>query len=187
MSSNMKIIRICEFCCQQFTAKTTRTKYCSPQCNKKSLKQKNREQKIESSNRETLGELNTDMEKIKAREFLNITQASRLIGISRRTIYRLIDRGELIIGKYGTRSVLRKCDLESFFAVPFVEATMKPLQEFPGIENCYHIGEIEKTFVISTTGLYLLLQRHGINKYRIGKFTYVDRKDIDSLLNASRI
>lgn len=155
----MKIIRICEFCRQQFTAKTTRTRYCSHQCNQKSLKQKNRQHRIESSNRETLGELNTDMEKIKAREFLNITQASKLIGISRRTIYRLIDRGELNIGKYGTRSVLRKCDLETFFAVPFVEATLKPVQEFPGIENCYHIGKIEKTFAISTTGLYLLLQR----------------------------
>lgn len=187
MSSNMKIIRICEFCKEQFTAKTTRTKYCSHRCNSRAYKVKDRNEKVEASNQETAANFSADLERIRLREFLNITQASLLLGISRRTIYRLIDRGELNTAKYGTRSVIRKCDLEAFFAIPIVEATMKPLQEFPGIDNCYSIGEIQKKFSISPAGLYLLLQRQGISKYTVGKYTYVAKEDIDIILNCARI
>ena len=71
--------------------------------------------------------------------------------------------------------------------LPIVEATMKPLQEFPGIGNCYSIGEIQKKFSISPAGLYLLLQRQGISKYTVGKYTYVTKADIDIILNCARI
>ena len=187
MSSNLRIIRICECCKEQFTARTTRTRYCSHPCNRKALKARDRNEKVETSNIETAAKLNAGLERIKVREFLSITQASLLLGISRRTIYRLIDRGELNIAKYGTRSVIRKCDLESFFAVPIVEATMKPLQEFPGIDNCYNIGEIQKKFGISPAALYLLIQRHGIAKYTVGKYTYVAKAGIDIILNGEGI
>lgn len=187
MSSNLRIIRICECCKEQFTAKTTRTRYCSHQCNRKALKARDRNKKVEASNHETVAHLNAGLERIKLREFLNITQAGLLLGISRRTIYRLIDRGQLNIAKYGTRSVIRKCDLESFFAVPIVETTLKPLQEFPGIQNCYNIGEIHKKYGISPAALYHLLQRQGIAKYTVGKFTYVAKADIDIILNGAEI
>lgn len=187
MSSNLRIIRICECCSEQFTAKTTRTKYCSHKCNKKILRSKDRNKKVEASNQETVAHLNTGLERIRLREFLSITEAGLLMGISRRTIYRLIDRGELNIAKYGTRSVIRKCDLESFFAIPIVEETMKPIQEFQGIDNCYNIGEIQKKFGISPAALYLLLQRQGIAKYTVGKYTYVSKADIDIILNGAEI
>jgi len=187
MSSNIEITRICEFCKEQFTARTTRTKYCSHKCNSRAYKALTRNKKVENSNKEMVSILNAPMQQIQQREFLNITQAGILLGISRRTIYRLIDRGHLNIAKYGTRTVLRKCDLESFFAVPIVESTLKPIQQFPGIENCYNIGEVQKLYSISPTGLYLMIQRHGINKYTVGNFTYVAKADIDLLLNAVQL
>jgi len=183
----MKITRICECCREQFTAKTTRTRYCSHRCNSRAYKLKERSKKVEASNQETAANFNADLEKIRLREFLSITQAGLLIGISRRTIYRLIDRGDLNIAKYGTRTVIRKCDLESFFSAPIVEATLKPLQQFPGTGNCYSIGEIQEKFKISPAGLYLLLQRQGISKFTIGKYTYVAKEDIDTILNTVTI
>ena len=39
MSSNIKIQKICEFCGQEFTARTLYTRYCSKSCNKKHYKQ----------------------------------------------------------------------------------------------------------------------------------------------------
>ena len=120
---------------------------------------------------------------MKQREFLNITQASAIFGISRRTVYRLIDRGVLNIAKFGTRTVLKKCDLESFFAVPIVEQTLEPVQAFPGIERCYNIGQAQAEFNISPAALYHLIQRHGITKYNVGKFTYVPKADLDIIFN----
>lgn len=186
MSSNIEVTRICEHCKKQFTARTTRTRYCSHICNSRGYKALARKGKVEKSNQETVQLLNTDLEKIKPLEFLKITQASLLFGISRSTIYRLVNKGQLDIGKFGKRTVLRRCDLEAFFAVPVQEVTLKTGQQFPGFDNCYTITEIQQKYNISSGALYLLLQRQGIVKYSVGRFTCVAKQDIDIIFNAGR-
>ena len=186
MSSNIEVIRICEHCKKQFTAKTTRTRYCSSICNSRGYKALVRKGKVEKSNNDTVQLLNTDLEKIKPLEFLKITQASLLFGISRSTIYRLVNQGHLDIAKFGRRTILRRCDLESFFAIPVQDITLKTGQQFPGFDNCYTITEIQQKYNISSGALYLLIQRQGIVKYSVGKFTCVAKQDIDIIFNGVR-
>ncbi|MFH6959611.1 helix-turn-helix domain-containing protein [Flavobacterium aquidurense] len=184
MSSNIEVIRICEHCKKQFTARTTRTRYCSPICNSRGYKSLVRKGKVEKSNNEIVQLLNTDLEKIKPLEFLKITQAILLFGISRSTIYRLVNNGQLDIAKFGKRTVIRRCDLEAFFAIPVQDVTLKTGQQFPGFDNCYTITEIQQKYNISSGALYLLIQRQGIVKYSVGKFTCVAKQDIDIIFNA---
>ena len=184
MSSKIEVIRICEHCKKQFTARTTRTRYCSPICNSRGYKALVRKGKVEKSNNETVQLLNTDLEKIKPLEFLKITQASLLFGISRSTIYRLVNTGHLDIAKFGKRTVIRRCDLEAFFAIPIQDVTLKTGQQFPGFDNCYTITQIQQKYNISSGALYLLIQRQGIVKYSVGKFTCVAKQDIDIIFNA---
>ena len=184
MSSNIEVIRICEHCKKQFTAKTTRTRYCSLICNSRGYKSLVRKGKIEKSNNEIVQLLNTDLEKIKPLEFLKISQATVLFGISRSTLYRLVNNGQLDIAKFGKRTVIRRCDLEAFFAIPVQDITLKTGQQFPGFDNCYTITEIQQKYSISSGALYLLIQRQGIVKYSVGKFTCVAKQDIDIIFNA---
>ena len=51
MSSNIRIQRICQQCKNEFTAKTTVTKYCSDRCSKRAYKAR---QKAEETKREFL-------------------------------------------------------------------------------------------------------------------------------------
>ena len=53
MSSNIEIKRVCEYCGNEFTARTTKTKYCSHKCNSRDYKKKIKEKKIQVSNKET--------------------------------------------------------------------------------------------------------------------------------------
>lgn len=184
MSSNIEVIRICEHCKKQFTARTTRTRYCSHICNSRGYKSMVRKGKVEKSNNEIVQLLNTDLEKIKPLEFLKITQATLLFGISRSTLYRLVNNGQLDIAKFGKRTVIRRCDLEAFFAIPVQDVTLKTGQQFPGFDNCYTITEIQQKYNISSGALYLLIQRQGIVKYSVGKFTCVAKQDIDIIFNA---
>lgn len=184
MSSNIEVIRICEHCKKQFTARTTRTRYCSHICNSRGYKALVRKGKVEKSNNEIVQLLNTDLEKIKPLEFLKITQATLLFGISRSTLYRLVNNGQLDIAKFGKRTVIRRCDLEAFFAIPVQDVTLKTGQQFPGFDNCYTITEIQQKYNISSGALYLLIQRQGIVKYSVGKFTCVAKQDIDIIFNA---
>lgn len=183
MSTNIKITRICEFCQNEFTAKTTKTKYCSLKCSSRAYKARTRKCKIEESNRQTEIARHPQLEAVKTKDFLSVNQASLLFGISRRTIYRIISKGELDIAKFGARTVIRKCDMDAFFSIPLEESLLRPVQEFPGLENCYTITQIQQKFGISPGALYMLIQRQGIAKYSIGKFNYVAKKDIDIIFN----
>lgn len=184
MSSNIKITRICKFCENEFTARTTKTLYCTLKCSSRAYKARTRQSKIIESNKETEIARNPNLEIIKNKDFISINQASDLFGISRRTLYRIISRGELDIAKFGTRTVIRRCDLDGFFSIPLEESMLRPVQEFPGLEKCYTITQIQQKFGISPGALYMLIQRHGIAKYGIGKFNYVAKKDIDVIFNA---
>jgi excisionase family DNA binding protein len=183
MSTNMKITRICEFCKNEFTARTTKTRYCSLSCNSKGYKSLVRQSKISQSNKQTETAKNPDLEVVKVKDFLSISQASLLFGISRRTIYRIISRGELDVAKFGTRTVIRRCDMDTFFSLPMDQSMLRPTQEFPGLENCYTITQIQQKFGISPGALYMLIQRQGISKYAVGKFNYVAKNDIDIIFN----
>lgn len=185
MSSNLNIPKICEFCKKQFSAKTFRTRFCSHACNSKGYKAIQRHGKIEKVEAETKNVLTGDLTRIKVMEFLSVGQAAVLLGISRRTIYRLVNKGCLNIAKFGTRTVLKKSDLESFFELPAEVQIFAPaVKEFPGLQNCYTISEVQQRHGISPAALYNLLQRYGIAKYVVGRFTYVAKEEIHLLFNA---
>lgn len=54
MSSNIRITRICRFCRESFTARTTVTKFCSHRCSSRAYKQRERDRNVEKSVSETL-------------------------------------------------------------------------------------------------------------------------------------
>ncbi len=91
MSSNIHINRICEHCGNEFTARTTVTRFCGDNCAKKAYKARQRAQKIEQSHIQTEQIKSKPIEELKNKEVLNVREVSHLLGCSVRTVYRLID------------------------------------------------------------------------------------------------
>jgi excisionase family DNA binding protein len=115
MSSNIKIQRICQHCGIEFTARTTVTQYCGDNCAKRAYKVRLRGTKIEASNNETLSLKAKPIEDLKAKLFLSVMETCILIGVSRRTIYRMIDRGEIKTGKAGRRTLIKRNEIDNLF------------------------------------------------------------------------
>ena len=115
MSSNISIVRICQYCGKEFMARTTVTRCCSDKCSKRFYKAKKRAEKIEASNLETAIILNTPIEELKHKAFLTVPETSKLLGVSVRTLYRLMSNGGLKYGQVGRRTIIRKIDLDSLF------------------------------------------------------------------------
>lgn len=115
MSSNIQVQRICQHCGKEFTARTTVTRFCTRNCASVAYKHRVRAGKVEESNKETKRLKNQPIEELKAKAFLSITETCKLMGISRRTVYRMIERGELITGKAGKRTIIRRSDLDKLF------------------------------------------------------------------------
>jgi excisionase family DNA binding protein len=55
------------------------------------------------------------MEELKAKPFLSVAEACTLLGISRRTIYRMLERGELRAGKAGKRTIFQRSEIDKLF------------------------------------------------------------------------
>jgi excisionase family DNA binding protein len=119
MSSSIQVQRICLHCSEEFTAKTTKTRYCSHKCNSVAYKAKLKAKKVEGSNADTQKIRSRPIEELKAKAFLSIADTCKLIGISQRSVYRLIERDALTIGKAGRRTIIRRTDLENLiFGTP---------------------------------------------------------------------
>ncbi len=161
MGRVIEIQRICQHCNTTFIAKRTTTKYCSTACNSRAYKKKKRDEKIKASNKETIGIINQPLEELKVKEFLSITDASRLLGISRRTIYRMIDRKELPFAKFGNRTILKRVDIDNHFNKPLpirVKKEPQPVTEF------YTVKEVEEIHHIKYGRLNTIIKKHNIPK-----------------------
>lgn len=115
MSSNIRVSRICQHCGNEFIAKTTVTQYCGDQCSKRAYKKRIKDKKIERSNKEMLHIAPKPYDILQTKEFLSITEVAALTGVSIRTVQRLIERGSLKAAKLGSRTIIRKKQLEKLF------------------------------------------------------------------------
>lgn len=184
MSTNIKIQRICEHCKKEFIAQTTKTKYCSHICNSRAYKANLKAVKIEKSNIETHVVRNKPVLDLKAKEYMSISEVCLLIGISRSTLYRIIERQELNIGKFGKRTIIRRVDIDLMFKISIPqqkEIRVSEKTKAPEIKDCYTITEVQQKFNISNGALYNLIKRKNINKFSKGKYTYVAKKDIEAI------
>lgn len=87
MSSNLQIPRTCIYCRKDFIAKTIITRYCSHTCNRRHYKQIKQQQKIASTSK--IIQPIKDVGLI-AGQKVSIPEAARLLGVTDRTIFRLI-------------------------------------------------------------------------------------------------
>ncbi|MEO9967181.1 MAG: helix-turn-helix domain-containing protein [Reichenbachiella sp.] len=115
MSSNIKVQRICQHCGEEFTAKTTVTKYCGDNCAKRAYKVRKRAEKLQASNSETHTLKIQPIRELKEKDFLTISEACQVLSISRWTIWRAVKRDELKAGKIGRRILIKRSDLEEMF------------------------------------------------------------------------
>jgi excisionase family DNA binding protein len=115
MSSNIRIIRVCENCSSEFQAKTTVTRFCGDTCAKKAYKKRQRVQKIETSEIQTGVVKSAPIEVAKAKSYLDIKTACLLMGISRTTLWRLAKDNKIKVSKIGKRSIITKKAIDNFF------------------------------------------------------------------------
>jgi excisionase family DNA binding protein len=116
MSSNIEIQKVCEYCKNEFTAKTTVTKYCSHKCNQRHYKAKLKENKIEKVNSETMKLRAKPIDAIKSKEFLTVREAALLLDCSVRSAYNSIEDGTIKAVNLGQRMTrIKRSEIDKLF------------------------------------------------------------------------
>jgi excisionase family DNA binding protein len=118
MSSNLRIVKICAYCKQEFIAKKTTTETCSDPCAKRFYKVKQREKAIQRVEVEmvvkrkpkafiTEGEIKA----VQAKEWLTLKEAALLLNVSPLTLRRWTLAGRVRSRKVGKKHAFRSVDL----------------------------------------------------------------------------
>ena len=115
MSSNIEIEKTCIYCNNKFIAKTLKTKYCSHTCNSRHYKMKKRSEKLNDFSEDQINKPKAKVD-LRHKEYLSIPETALLIGISKRTVYRLIEKQELIRYKLGGRTIIKRIDIDNLFS-----------------------------------------------------------------------
>lgn len=174
-----EIKRRCEECGATFLAKTLESRYCSKKCTNKAFHRRKKK-------KERLARLDEVLAHIpEAREYISVSEAVAMFGISKNTIYRLIRNGKLPamnMGQHLTR-ISKKILLEQF---PVRTAPVDSNIALPKMynlepDNCYTVGEIHEKFGISESTIYKAIRDHAIPTRQMGKFVYVPKSEIDNL------
>jgi excisionase family DNA binding protein len=118
MSSNLRIVKICAFCKQEFIARKTTTETCSDPCAKRLYKVKLREKAISRAKIETEIKRKPDtyiteeqVKAIQAKEWLTLVEAALLLNVSPLTLRRWVLAGRVKSEKVGRKHAFRREDL----------------------------------------------------------------------------
>ncbi|MEI6848275.1 MAG: helix-turn-helix domain-containing protein [Chlorobiaceae bacterium] len=183
MSSKIEVQRICQQCGNEFTARTTVTRFCSNRCASVAHKQKMRVGKVEGCNKETLRIRTQPIEELKAKEFLTVREVARLLNCSLRSAYHSIEGGTIKAVNFGQRITrVKRSEIDRLFELS-QPVMPQPEQQQCDISDCYNLTEVQDKYGISQTTLQNLIKRHSIPKIKRGWFAYVPKTVIDDILS----
>ena len=116
MSSKIEVQRICQHCGNEFTARTTVTRYCSHRCNSAAHKASIKALKVEISNKETDIIIKQPIELLKAKDFLTVKEVAALLNCSVRSVYYYIGNGNIKAVSLSQRVTrIKRTDIDKLF------------------------------------------------------------------------
>lgn len=194
MSSNLQIQRICDHCDTTFMAKTTKTRFCSHDCNRKYYKAHQRALKVQASAAETLEKRVTHRAKEQStktsKEFMTVNDVAEILEFSRDAIYDLINSGRLKAYRPSARKTrIMREDLLAYLERRDERITVAPKAQTEtdeqagplSRESCYTIPELINIFGKERDSLYRILRDGEVANIKIGREVFYSRVESDRL------
>lgn len=178
-AAKFQIIRKCKICGQEFLAKTIDSWCCSDKCIRVASKRK----KDEEARQQRLDEIVKSIPK--QQDYIKVSEAYAIFGISRDTLYRLIRKGTINHINLGTNQIrVSKSELMKLYPLrPKASAKKKEVSKLYSLEpkDCYTVGEISEKYRIHDSTVYQHIRKYSIPTRQIGNYVYVPKKEIDNL------
>jgi excisionase family DNA binding protein len=139
--------------------------------------------------KDTDQEVQTILEKpiksLQGKYFLSVSNVAKLLSTSTKMIYRMIAEQKLAAVNLAVRkTVISRKEIDRLFEIKEqIKFPEEKLVVKSKIRNSYSMAEAQKKFKISEAGLYQLIKRHKISKFKNGWYTYVAKKDLDIIFN----
>lgn len=178
MSSNLELKKTCQFCGEEFIARTTTTQYCSLQCGQRAYKKRKREEKLQAAaQKEEILKQKQVPDPIPIKEILGTQEVAELMGVTRTTVHRYCVAGTIPCMKINRKIFIRRKDVEHLFdaAAPYV---VTPIEKEP-ITEFYSLKEITEKYNCSPSLVYTTVKDKKIPHTEFQGKTIYSKKHID--------
>lgn len=173
------VTKVCMHCGKVFQTISSAVKYCSDRCAKNAKEEQKRTERIQRQKQEALERRHTSL---LSQEFINITDAATLIGVSRPTVYKMIEDGRIEAVRFGERIVRIKVASLSNPAAPVLRE--KPKTQFAvSKDNLISKNQVMEEYQISDTQFYRLIKPHSLQAIYIDGLSYFSEPKIRKILD----
>jgi DNA binding domain, excisionase family len=156
------------------------TSYCSHRCASLAYKERVRQERIISYQKElSLKEQNEATKDLEHREFFNPIEATKLLGISRATIYRYLADETIKAVQFKGKTLIRRKDIDTLFENTTAYNKRLPKEKVP-ITEFYTTVEVKEKYNVVDSWIFVVAKKHNIPRtFNRGK-TYWSKKHIDN-------
>jgi excisionase family DNA binding protein len=154
MTGKFEYKKVCQFCGNVFVAQKSTTKYCSEVCARRAYKAEARQKRLQAESAE-IKERNR--QNLLAQENLSLTDAAALLGISRPTLYKLLNERGVELLRISKRTIrVKKSDLLNLYQnQPQKSLPINtPITGINQKQEYITVAEALQLFKISNTYLY---------------------------------
>ena len=174
MTGKFEYQKVCKFCGNTFTAQKSTTSYCSVTCAKRGNKAAKRKERLQLESEE-IQERNR--QNLLSQDNLSLTDAAALLGISRPTLYNLLQTKNIELLRISKRTIrVKRADLLNLYQkyATSIAPINTPIAEINKTKEEYiGISEALQQFKISLTWFYRKIKTAEIQPIIInGKTLY---------------
>ena len=117
--------------------------------------------------------------KLESQEYFTFSQASRLMGVSRQYVYKLVKEDKLRASRLSSRmSLIRRSDIELMLKTKPYES-IKPKDDVD-ITEYYTAEQIAEKYKVNTKWVWTYTREHDVPKVKVRQFNYYSKKHIDA-------
>lgn len=186
----MEIVKKCEWCHKTFIAQMVTARFCSSKCCDKAYRYKRKVQSGKYTPADSSIDLSTLSrrvnerkhlnESLKDKQFLSPSEAAKLLGVCRSTIYNYLWHQDLKAKQFRGKTIIRRSDIEKLFDDAPSYKKRGSIQKGKKTKNEYYsLKEMMEKFRISKRTVFRRCEQFGIPKIIDGKKALWKKTDVD--------
>ena len=171
--------KICQHCGKEFIALTSVTAYCSHRCASLALKNKKRDERLKSTSIET-----RELKRLALldKNFLSLSDAARLMQISRTTLYRIITIYSIPLHRFTDRTVrISREDLDKAARGQTTAFDTSTSEKDDILSNWMTREQIMKEFGLTLSWFTSTIKRHQIKPRIIGNRNFYKKDMMEAI------
>lgn len=171
--------KICEECGKEFITLMPTTHYCSDRCSKLAYKHRKRDERL---NNTTLEVRERQRLALLDKDFLTLSDAARLMQMSRNTLYKIIRDNEIQLKRFTDRTVrIARADLDkaSEGRSTGINTTAPGMTDNLG--KWITREQVMEKYDVTYSWFYSTLKKRGVKTHMIGTLGFYDRDTMHRL------